>query len=138
MGSIGRESLCKGVQLISNAGPLGIPGHWAMHSCPHNDDRRDFHSRLTQRKVEGSFVASPRVGAKDLLACLNEVPDPTTCCESSPKLAAHYDNAGNSDEPSCPLQPMTIRGNLAAVSKEWEDLNNKPPEEAFGNGAGSG
>ena len=84
--------------------------------CLHcGDNAQDYYFRL-QKAVEGAFVQNPCVGAGDLLAVLDRVPDPPPGCDPHPKSADYLSEIGDFDYLKCPLRPMTIRGMLHDIA----------------------
>lgn len=106
--------------------------------CSHNEeDAQDYYFHL-MKAVEEEFVNNPCVGANDLLAVLDMVPDPPLCCDPLPKSADYYSGGSDGDTFDCPTRPMTIRRRLFDIADDMRLLNHRLLNQFFGEGFESG
>jgi len=118
----------------SKIGNLLGPWHLGKGAdCGHWDSGRDFYFRL-QKAVEDAFADNPCIESKDLFAVLDKVPNPPPGCRPPLNSAESHHAGGGRNTFNCPLQPRSIRDNLALVAEELGALNREMVEEAFGSG----
>ena len=99
--------------------------------CDHWSDGQDFYFRLA-REVGDLFVSRPCLELKDLFEVFDEIPDPPLGCEPPPNPANWYCGDPDDEAFSCPLAPMSIRGNLSDVVERLQGTNFKLLNKAFG------
>ena len=104
--------------------------------CTHGVGGKEYYFRL-QKAVEGEFAMDPSVGPKDLLTVLDKIPDPPPGCKAPPMSADWYLEGSNEDAFHCPLQPMTIRKNLADLAEALAAHNIEELNQLFGKDGGS-
>jgi len=113
---------------------------WGLNrgaECKHGEIGKDFFFRL-EKEVEEAFILNPRVGANELFALLDKVPDPPLGCGPSqyPESGEHYSESSIFEAFNCPLRPMSIRSNLAGLVDELSKMSCEMLDKAFGKESG--
>ena len=104
--------------------------------CDHGEDGRVFYL-LLEKAVADAFAFDPSIGRSDLLAILDDVPDPLPGCKPPPESGAYYRGGGNYDAFDCPLRPMSIRTYLEGLADDLAELNRTMVDKAFRGETGS-